>query len=340
MRNHFITIPQSTQDFAQLYESVAGGINHLKYLLISREEHSDGGIHYHMLVKTNIVSTVKSIHKAIMRVEGNIRGSINYQKVESVKAVETYIKKDGDYKETGTISTQKYKADNKRQLDVDLNEIYTNDENTENNLNSIMEKQPAYYTQYHEEIKAQLEAKANKEKNTKKWNVPTHTIENTKLRPYQQRIWDEINNPPKNRRIIWVCGKPNSGKSFMFNYIQENYEYGIYSAGSTASMDNAVYGYEEQGTIAWDIPKNYDFETFGDHLASTIEKFSDFGQRLTSRKYKGKTCIARGHVIVFSNRKPLEQLAHRDIMLIETDEDDSETEKLKTHGIDRDWETL
>lgn len=333
LRNHFITIPQSEQDFAQLYESVAGGINHLKYLLIAREEHEDGGKHYHMMVKTTAPSTVKSIHKIIMSVDGDIGGSINYQKVETVKAVETYIKKGGDYKETGTISTQKYNAQNKRQLDIDLNEIYTNDENTENNLKLIMDRQPAYYTQYHAEIKAQLEEKENREKNTKKWEAPKHTIENTKLRPYQQRIWEEINRPPKNRRIIWVCGRPNSGKSFMFNYIQENYEYGIYSAGSTASMDNAVYGYEEQGAVAWDIPKNYDFETYGDHLSSTIEKFSDFGQRLTSRKYKGKTCKALGHVIVFSNRKPLEQLAHRDILLIETDEDRNETEKLKTYGI-------
>ena len=143
------------------------------------------------------------------------------------------------------------------------------------------------------------------------------------MRPYQQRIWELINTKPKNRRIIWVCGKPNSGKSFMFNFITENYDYGIYAAGSTASMDNAVYGYEEEGAVAWDIPKNYDFETYGDHLASTIEKFSDFGQRLTSRKYKGKTCKALGHVLVFSNRQPLDQLAHRDIAFL-----------------DRDWETL
>jgi hypothetical protein len=118
----------------------------------------------------------------------------------------------------------------------------------------------------------------------------------------------------------------------MFNYIDENYDYGIYSAGSTASLDNAVYGYEEQGAIAWDIPLNYDFNNFGDALASTIEKFSDYGQYLTSRKYQGKKIQVLGHVIVFSNRRVLPQLRHRDIIEINTRDDESEAEKLSTWG--------
>ena len=139
-----------------------------------------------------------------------------------------------------------------------------------------------------------------------------------------------IQSEPKERRIIWVKGKPGSGKSFMFNYINQNYEYGIYNAGSTASQDNAVYGYEGQGAIAWDIPLNYDFENYGDALASTIEKFSDYGQYLTSRKYKGKKIQVTGHVIVFSNSSVLDQLKHRDIICINTRDDETEDEKLKT----------
>lgn len=119
----------------------------------------------------------------------------------------------------------------------------------------------------------------------------------------------------------------------MFNYINENYDYGIYSAGSTASLDNAVYGYEEQGAIAWDIPKNYDYETFGNSLASTIEKFSDYGQYLTSRKYAGKKIQVKGHVIVFSNRPVIAQLKHRDIIEINTHDDLTQEEKLKVWNI-------
>jgi hypothetical protein len=203
---------------------------------------------------------------------------------------------------------------------------------TTENLKLIRDRQPAYYTQYSENISQKLEEKIIEAKPLKKWTIPTYNTKNTKLRPYQSRIWDLLNEPPKNRRIIWVCGRPNSGKSFMFNYINENYDYGIYSAGSTASLDNAVYGYNEEGAIAWDIPKNYDYENFGNSLASTIEKFSDFGQTLTSRKYKGKKIKVMGHVIVFSNRKVLDQLRHRDIIEINTNEGMSEKELLATHN--------
>ena len=47
--------------------------------------------------------------------------------------------------------------------------------------------------------------------------------------------------------------------------------------------------------------------------ATAIEKFSDFGTCLRSLKYKGKKCYARGHVVVFANRPPIPELAHRNI---------------------------
>ena len=108
------------------------------------------------------------------------------------------------------------------------------------------------------------------------------------------------------------------GKSFMFNYINENYEYGVYNAGQTASLDNIVYGYDEEGAIIWDIPKSYNWDNddIVNALASSIEKFSDFGQYLTSKKYQGKKCRSLGHTIVFSNRRPIKQLKHRDIVEI------------------------
>ena len=267
-----------------------------------------------------------------MKIQGNIKGSINYQPVECLMKVEAYIKKDKKYLETGEIKTQKYNAKTKDRINEDLNEIYTNDMTTEDNLKIIREKQPAYYTQYSDNIKQKLEEKIMESKPPLRWDIPSYNTKNTTLKPWQSQLWELINKPPKNRRIIWVCGRPNSGKSFMFNYINENYKHEIYSAGSTASLDNAVYGYNEEGAIAWDIPKNYDFETFGNSLASTIEKFSDFGQALTSRKYKGKKVKARGHVIVFSNRTVLDQLAHRDIIEIKTNHGIPEKELLASHN--------
>ena len=75
-----------------------------------------------------------------------------------------------------------------------------------------------------------------------------------------------------------------------------------------------VYNYDEEGVILWDFPKNFDWDNLSMAAASVIEKFSDFGTQLRSLKYKGKTCYARGHVVVFANRPPLPELSHRNVV--------------------------
>lgn len=332
-RKHFITIPQSGQIHECLFDNINKASRNIEYLCVAKEHHKDDGDHYHIIITTKGQGIrIEQIHRRIMETEGNIGGSINYQQVKNAQAVVTYIKKDGVFLEHGTYKGAEPAgtAGSTAALDKTLNEIYNNELSLEENKHLIKEKYPAYYTQYSEQIIGQLEAKGGM---LKTWIPPIYNSENTKLKPYQQRIWELINSEPKNRRIIWVCGKPNSGKSFMFNYIDQNYDYGIYSAGSTASLDNAVYGYEGQGAICWDIPLNYNYADMGDALASTIEKFSDYGQTLTSRKYKGKKIQVRGHVIVFANQACIPQLNHRDIIRINTRDDESEEEKLATYNI-------
>jgi len=342
-RQHFITIPQTKQNHQQLYDNLLKTSKCIKYLLVAKEAHTNGGDHYHILITGTQGIRISAIHKRIMATEGDIKGSINYQEVKTLKASETYCKKDGNYKEQGEIETQKYVADTRQATDDTLDEIYSNDKTLEENLAIIKAKHPTYYTDKYENILARLQEKDNKP--MKHWDLPEYNTQNTTLKPYQAKIWKLINEAPKQRRIIWVNGKPNTGKSFMFNYIEQNYDYGIYNAGSTASLDNAVYGYEGQGAIAWDIPKSFDFTNLGDHLASVIEKFSDFGQSLTSKKYKGKKVRVAGHVIVFSNRSPLAQLAHRDIVEINTRDDETEEQRLATwktrkvkHKITGEWQ--
>ncbi|AXQ66429.1 MAG: Rep catalytic domain protein [Geminiviridae sp.] len=332
-KKHFITIPQSKQNHQELFDNLTKCSKNIEYLCVAREPHSKLGDHYHILIcccSKGIL--IGQIHKAIMRTWGDIGGSVNYQKVKKLAAVETYVKKGNNFLEHGELEVHDpASAGSSTDIDKALHEIYNNEQTLDENILIIADKYPSYYTINYEAIVARLQAKENVKQ--QRWTIPRYHSANTKLKPYQQRIWELINEPPTNRRIIWVQGKPNSGKSFMFNYIAQNYKYGIYSAGSTASLDNAVYGYDGEGAICWDIPLNYNFKELGDHLASTIEKFSDFGQSLTSRKYKGKKIDVRGHVIVFSNRHCLTQLEHRDIIRINTRDDESEDEKLDTYNI-------
>jgi len=50
-----------------------------------------------------------------------------------------------------------------------------------------------------------------------------------------------------------------------------------------------------------------------------IEKFSDFGTKLRFLKYKGSNKTALCHVVVFSNRRCLDALKHRDICEFDVD---------------------
>ena len=330
LRQHFITIPQTTQDLNEIHENLISVSKNVKYILTAQEQHEDGGKHYHILITGTKALYVSSIHKKIMEAEGDIKGSINYQKVKTLKASITYCKKDGTYLEYGEASKQ---SDGEHQTKIDkvIAQAIENEDTIDENIEFIRKSLPAYWIQYKEQIINELQAKEVKHRKT--WKPKVWDTTNTKLRPYQQSVWDLIQSEPKNRRIIWVSGKANSGKSFMFNYINQNYEYGIYNAGSTASLDNAIYGYDGEGAIAWDIPMNYDFENFGDALASTVEKFSDYGQHMTSRKYKGKRIQVRGHVIVFSNHGPIKQLKHRDVIHIKTNQGESIEKRLGEAGV-------
>ena len=99
----------------------------------------------------------------------------------------------------------------------------------------------------------------------------------------------------------------------MNDYLTENHPHGCFNAGNRCCLDNLVYNYDEEGVVLWDFPMNFDWDNMALPAAAAIEKFSDFGTCLRSLKYKGKKCYARGHVVVFANRPPIAELAHRNI---------------------------
>jgi len=316
-RNHFITIPQSQQDHGLLFTALESVSKNVVYILVSQELHQDGNPHYHINLAFSVQLAINTIHKKIMKIEGDIGGSINYQSTTNPIATINYIKKYGNFKESGTPPSPAGRPAKdvsfQEQLNQDLSEVLLNDLSVEDNLLIIKSKQPAYYIQHSQKIKSVLED-VPKDRFTYQIRNP----ENTTLSMWQSQLWEIINSQPVARRIIWIHGQPNSGKSFMFNYIQDNFSKELYSAGQSASADNVIFGYNGEGVIAWDLPLNFNFGNIElvNSLASIIEKFSDFGQVLTSKKYAGKKQRVLGHTIVFSNSPPLEQLLHRDVVII------------------------
>jgi hypothetical protein len=321
--SHFITIPQTTIDYEQLHKDIIA-TGKTTYLLTKLEQHEDEGLHIHLVIKYKEQIRVSYIHKVIMEQKGIIGGLIDYRKPEKLHASINYLKKEETsiegkpYLETGTAplevgTNQHQKRDiQNTQLIEALDKAKQGD--TEGALEDIRTIAPMDYLKFKNQIQDTLKAE---NKTRKKYTAPSFNINDVKLTPQQQKVWDLLQGTPQARRILWITGDYGSGKSFLYNYIKTNHEYGMYDAGQSASLDNVVYGYDEEGVIAWDLPRTFNFDDLGNSISSVIEKFSDFGQSITSKKYSGKTQKVLGHAIVFSNHAPLEQLQHRDIIHID-----------------------
>jgi len=321
MKSNFITIPQTTINYEDLHKAFSE-FKHTQYLITKLEQHEDNGLHIHILIILSETQRLSALHKIIMSLsEGDtlINGTIDYQKPDHVGKSISYIKKtetsvEGkpflEYGELGAIH-QRQANDNTTALLEAIAKAEQGD--TDEALEDIKQIDPMKYLQYKETFKTNL---MSENKTVKKYELPNMNKTNVKLNPQQQIVWEHLQSTPQARKIIWVSGDYGSGKSYLYNYIKANHDYGMYDAGQSASMDNVAYGYNEEGVIAWDLPRTFNFTEMGDSIANVIEKFSDFGQSITSKKYSGKTQHVRGHVIVFSNQPPLEQLRHRNIIHI------------------------
>ena len=168
--------------------------------------------------------------------------------------------------------------------------------------------------QYCTRYSALKEAAESKKPPRTKYDLPSMKAKDVTLRPWQKAALPRVmGRGPKARDIHWWWGGPDLGKSFMNDYLTENHPHGCFTAGTRCCLDNLVYNYDEEGVVLWDFPMNFDWDNMSLAAATAIEKFSDFGTCLRSLKYKGKKCYARGHVVVFANRPPIPELAHRNV---------------------------
>jgi len=324
---NFITIPQTTINYQELHEKLTKDKN-VKYLLTKLEHHKEEGLHIHIIISYKQQTRIGTLHTKIIETNGEINGTIDYQVPKELLATINYCKKedtsvdDSPYLEYGVLPKEAHRPKTKQ-------EYQDREEKQNNKLKEAIEKaeqgdidtavelvkdiKPLDYIKHKQQI---IENLTSENKIRKYYTPPNMNTDNVKLSQSQQQVWDLLQQTPKQRRIIWVTGRPGSGKSFLMNYLTQNHEYQVYNAGQSASFDNVAYGYDREGVIAWDIPKSFDFDSMGDALGNVIEKFSDFGQHISSKKYNGKTTQVLGHTLVFSNHPPLEQLSHRDVIHI------------------------
>ena len=310
----FITIPQTTINTQKLYDKIIQ-YRQVKYALFKKEEHKNLGQHIHIVLKFKQQVKINSIHKLIMETEGQINGSIEYKKPDHIGKSISYLHKlDTAIEEPieyGERPVPVGRPQDEKEQDYHIAIDQAENGQIDEALETIKKSDPKEYLKFKETFRENL---TTENKVRKYYKLPDYS--KATLTPSQQEVYNLLQTAPKPRRIIWVSGEYGTGKSFLYQYIKSNHEYQMYDAGQSASLDNVAYGYDQEGVIAWDLPRTFDFEEKGDHIANVIEKFSDFGQSITSKKYKGKTQQVRGHTIVFSNSEPIHQLSHRDIVHI------------------------
>lgn len=273
-------------------------------------------VSYITLVRNVRLSAIHKIVKSVCQV-----GEVSYAKVSHYNKVIDELKVDeGECMEHGELP----KSNTRNKNEVVLEAIDKAEKgDTEGALEIIKQDLPWEWLNQ----KSQLETSfQNISKIQKKYDLPDMK-NNITLNQKQKQVWDLLQGPPQARRIIWVSGQYGSGKSFLMNYMALNHEYRLFNAGQTCSLNNLAQSYNEEGVIAWDLPRTFNFGDYGDAISNVIEKFSDFGQTIQSTMYKGKTQYIRGHVVVFSNHEPLEQLKHRDIIHIDLSPDSQEEVK-------------
>lgn len=317
----FITIPHTDLTVSEALEKFKT-YDQVTYCKVAQEHHEDGDTHIHIYMAFKQQVRTLTIHNMLKQIIKRIIGTINYQTPKNPEAINKYLDKEGNTAEFGerptTIGKSRTEDKNSGYREA-IQAAQTG--NTAEALQILLEEQPRDMMINGENIKYNLENLRIR----KKFDIPIYTKDNTIFKKWQQQLLNLVNTTPVKRRIIWVVGEPESGKTFIHDYLSnlENFEYGLYQAGQSVSYDNVIYGYDEEGIIAFDFPKSYDWLTFGDQAANIIEKFSDFGTKVSSKKYKGSTKHIRGHCLVFSNREPLEGIQHRDVVVIRASKEDS-----------------
>lgn len=228
-----------------------------------------------------------------------------------------YCKKEDDYLDEGELKLAGPARIESSQSSQYSDTLYTDALNIAeaNGIEAAMDyarqHMPREYATRHSQL---FEAFTCVQPKRKRYSAPSMRAGDVTLRPWQKHWLPRVmSRDPVRRRIHWVYGSPEQGKSFLHDYLEANHPCGIFNCTDRCGINDLAFQYDEEGVVMWDFPKNFDWDTMEATACSVIEKFSDFGTKLRSLKYKGKNPTALGHVVVFANCPCPQRLKHRDI---------------------------
>lgn len=132
------------------------------------------------------------------------------------------------------------------------------------------------------------------------------------LRNWQKEVLAMLNEPPQKRRILWIEGPPECGKTTFSNYIKTEFK-DVLMCGQKCKLDDILFMYDTHQIVCFDYPLAFPWAEMSKAVGAVLEKMSEFGAEMCSAKYKGKEIQLMCHCLVFSNREPIDEIQHRDV---------------------------
>ena len=87
--------------------------------------------------------------------------------------------------------------------------------------------------------------------------------------------------------------------------------------GASDSITNCLHRYSIQAVTIFDFPLSSDWRREAESVATLLETFSEYGTQRESTKYHGGTVRTFCHCLVFANVHPFDEVAHRDVVIVE-----------------------
>lgn len=137
-------------------------------------------------------------------------------------------------------------------------------------------------------------------------NKPTEEHKDEiEFRPWQSKLWERLQLPPDDRKIIWICDKNGgAGKSRFTKWMNLNNHAVVFkqfggTRDSASIIADAVARGWDQRVVICDLARNFEDK----EIYTALECLKD--GMVTTTKYVGKTVAFKcPHVVVFANFWP------------------------------------
>lgn len=303
----FLTIPQissSNNEEANDIQKTAYNrvMEHFKdkldYLIVSLENHKDGGYHLHILIVLlkRFTTTKMDYFDFIADKHPNVQSARN------VRDVIKYVIKDGNFL-SYNIDPKDYLKEVENKVKVASKGVFY--EVAEaikkgENIAQLNERFSGVFLKNSKQIMEYIKLMKQIKNDEISKEYYENIYKNVVWKPFQETILNIISSSPNARKINWFYNKlGNSGKSFLSTYLSIYRDAYIINGGKEQDI---YYNYNGQPIVIFDLARDAPMVAF-DSIYRTMENFKN-GYFLSTKYEGGCKRFIPPHIIVFSNELP------------------------------------